>query len=122
MTSQAQPGSISYDADVPCKPPSDLAWSCVAPALGLCPHLVVIIDFVLSASPPGLVSWRELEASGILLKASGDLTKMQIHQIQVEKCKGRALVFCISNNLMVLMLLICQPHLGSKVIGGLFHL
>lgn len=93
MPFQAQPGSISYDAAVPCNPPDELAWPCVAPALGLCPHLVVVIDFVLSASPPGLVSWIELEASG-------ELTKMQIHQIQIEKSKGRALVFCTSNNLM----------------------
>lgn len=91
MTFQGQPGSISCDAAVTWNHPDDLAWSCVTPALGFCPHLVVIIDFVLSASPPGLVSWRELETSG-------DLTKMQIHQIQVEKCKGRALVFCISSN------------------------
>lgn len=115
MSFQAQPGSISYDAALPCNLPDDLAWSCDPLALGLCPLPGVIIDFVLSASPPGLVSWTELEASG-------DLIKMQTHQIQVEKCKGRALVFCIANNLMVLMLPLCQPHLGSKVIGGPFHL
>ena len=79
------------------------------------PHLMIVIAFVLSASPPGLVFWEELESPG-------DLIKMQIHQIQVGKCKGRALTFCIFNSLVVLMLLICQPHLGSKDIDGLFHL
>lgn len=68
---------------------------------------MIVIGFVLSASPPGLIFWTGLESAG-------DLVKMQICQIQVGKCKGKALTFCIFNNLMVLMLLICQPHLGSK--------
>ena len=40
----------------------------------------------------------------------------------LSKGRGKALKFCISNSLMVLMLPICQPHIGSKDMDGLFYL
>lgn len=67
---------------------------------------------VLSASPLG---------PGFLGRArtTGDVIKMQI---LVEKCRGRALKFCIFHSLMMLLLLVSQPHQGSRDMKSLFHL
>ena len=107
MTFQAQPGNVSNDAAVPFNPPDDLACPVsqlyLAPLLTLyseCPHLVVIIDFLLSVSPPGPGFFKSV-------RITEDIVQMQI---LVEKYRGRALKFCILNSLMLLLLLLSQAH------------
>lgn len=92
--------------------PDDWALSHVPAALGpsfklvlKMPHLIVKVDFALSDSPLG----------------PGFLDRARITQGSCQM-QSRALTSCIPNSLVVLMLLICQPHVGGKDMDGLFHL